>query len=1046
MKLFFCQFAGFVLMAACGKMVTAAAPAIDFGTQIRPILADKCVKCHGPDDAARQADLRLDGDAGIHTAFAGGNFEKSEAWKRIISKDDDERMPPADSGKTISADELALLKQWMESGAKWKPHWAFVKAEGRTQKAERRSGRNEIDGFVAERLEQEGLTFSREAERTTLIRRLSFDFTGLPPTVAEVDAFLADDSPQAYEKLVDRLLASPHYGERMAMDWLDGARYADTNGYQNDFERTMWPWRDWVISAFNANMPFNQFAVEQIAGDLLPNATDSQKIATGFNRNNRTVTESGSIDEEWRVENVVDRTETTTGVFLGLTFGCARCHDHKYDPITQREFYQFYAFFNSVNEKGVYREEIGNRGPMIEVHSEENRRRQAEIAEQIAKTEKSLRETKDDPVAEIETWLGSIPNDDSSATIHASSPMVRLTGSESTGKAPTGSSGSTSSSPIGPPQLVDRFLGKALNFSGQELVELADSFQPQRNGAFAVTTWVKPRLKDAGDVGTIVSKMDDRADYRGFDVLVQGDRKIAVHLINRWPKNAMKVVSKRSLPDDTWSHVVVSYDGTAKAKGLSIIVNGEVWQRDLVNDKLRDSLATDEPLRVGRRSTEHYFRGELADFTIYDRVVSPSEAAQNIRRTLQDALQQKDRFSPEQREELNRFAALLPGTKRFELARSLEALKQQQVIVPTVMVMQDLPKPRETYLLKRGRYDMPDKSASLQPDVPAFLPPLPKDAPRNRLTLARWIVSPENPLTARVVANRLWQQMFGVGLVKTAENFGVQAEPPSHPELLDWLALELVRSGWDLKHLQKTIAMSATYRQSSGASAALYERDPENRLLARGPRKRLPAESIRDNALAISGLLAPQIGGKSVFPYQPNGLWDDLAGGSNQKINYVQSHGDDLYRRSLYTYRKRTVSHPTMSTFDAPSWEICALKRPSTNTPLQALALLNDVTYAEAARKLAERMVAEGGATLVDRIRYGFRLATARTPSEDEIKTLSAGYHRYLGEFKKDPFAAEKALKVGESPLRVEHDLTELAAYATVASVLLNLDETIVKE
>lgn len=1023
------------LLAFCSQGV--AAPKVDFGTQIRPILADKCVKCHGPDDATRQADLRLDGEAGIAAAFAGGDFQKSEAWKRIVATDDDQRMPPVDSGKSISADDLQLLKRWMESGAQWQPHWAFVAPRAANHVSQ---GSAAIDRLVNRALEREGLPVSPEADKPTLIRRLSFDLTGLPPTIAEVDAFLADPSPQAYEKLVDRLLASPHYGERMAMDWLDGARYADTNGYQNDFERTMWPWRDWVIEAFNSNMPFDRFAIEQLAGDLLPGAADLQKIATGFNRNNRTVTESGSIDEEWRVENVVDRTETTTGVFLGLTFGCARCHDHKYDPITQREFYEFYAFFNSADEQGVYRELAGNRGPMIEVSKPEDRR----ISVEIAETEQALQKANEDPAAEIEAWLAQMPHPDSSAA-EPSSPMVHLIGTESAGQPPADGE-SAGPSRAARPRHVERFLGTALEFSGQEQLELGKPFQPQSDRAFAVATWVKPRPKDSDDTGAIVSKMDDRADYRGFDVLVQGDRKISVHLINRWPKNAVKVVSKRALPDDAWSHVVVSYDGTSKANGISIIVNGEVWERDFVNDGLHDTLATEAPLRVGSRSTKNYFRGELADLAVFDRTISPAEAVQRIRQTLEGALRDKARLSAEQRDELRRFVATLPGTKSFKLVRSLEALKQQQSVAATVMIMKDLPQPRETYLLKRGRYDMPDQSVRLQPNVPAFLPPLPPEAPRNRLTLARWIVSPENPLTARVMVNRLWQRMFGVGLVKTAENFGVQAEPPSHPELLDWLAVELVRTGWDLKRLQKTIVMSATYRQSSAAAPELFERDPENRLLARGPRNRLPAESIRDNALAISGLLAPQIGGKSVFPYQPAGLWDDLAGGSKHKVDYVQSHGDELYRRSLYTYRKRTVSHPTMSTFDAPSWEICALKRPSTNTPLQALALLNDVTYAEAARKLAERMILEGGDTVNERIRHAFRLTMARSPSDDEIRRLAAGYDRYLNEFKNDPAAAEKLLKVGESPIAVAHDRIELAAYATVASVLLNLDETIVKQ
>jgi hypothetical protein len=578
-------------------------------------------------------------------------------------------------------------------------------------------------------------------------------------------------------------------------------------------------------------------------------------------------------------------------------------------------------------------------------------------------------------------------------------------------------------------------------------VNFGRQFQPEHRVPFALALWIKPPRLGDNDIAAIASTLDE-GEYRGFDVLIEEGGRISVQLINSWPIDAIKIITKRALPPDRWSHVVVSWNGSSKAKGISIIVNGKLWQVDVKADTLVGSIKTNQSLRIGSRSSARYLTAQLAELMIFDRAISGSEIDSLLRTALCAALERIDRSSREHRAKLDEIAALLPGGKRHEQARELEDLKlrRDEIVksIPTVMVMQELPSPRKTYLLKRGRYNMPDESEALQPNVPAFLPPLPEGAPRNRLTLAKWLVSPENPLTARVFVNRIWQRLFGTGLVKTSENFGVQAEPPSHPELLDWLAMEFVRSGWDVKQLQRTIVTSDTYRQSSSAPRELFERDPENRLLGRGARFRFPAELIRDNALAISGLLTTRLGGPSVFPYQPHGLWGDLAGG--YQPHYAQSHGENLYRRSLYTYRKRTVLHPTLSTFDAPSWEVCALKRPSTNTPLQALALLNDVTYAEAARKLAERMVVEGGSKPDDRIRYAFRLATARQPTDVELKTLSQGFERYLADFRSDPTSAEKMAQVGESPVFVQHDRVELAAYAALASVLLNLDETIVKE
>ncbi len=770
-------------MAAVGWLsvtprLAAADGPVDFSRDVLPVLSENCFACHGPDPMARKADLRLDVKEGAlrtkDPVVIPGKSSESELIRRITSLDRDEVMPPFRSTKKLTAAQVDTLKRWVDQGARWNRHWAFEPIVRPALPAVRDASwcRNPIDRFVLAGLEAKGFAPSPAGSGTTLIRRLSLDLAGLPPTPAEVDAFLAE-GPLAYDQHVDRLLASPLYGERMSMEWLDGARFADTNGYQNDFARIMWPWRDWVIAAFNRNQPFDRFLVDQVAGDLLPDAGLAQRIATGFNRNNRTVTEAGSIEEEWRIENAVDRVETTSMVFLGLTMGCARCHDHKFDPISQAEFYQFLGFFNSVNEKGVYTEQRGNVPPLVSLPTAGETKR----------------------VKELETALAA----------------------------------------------------------------------------------------------------------------------------------------------------------AAKRK----------------DKKEEEKLAKD-----------------------------------------------KD---------------------------------DVQKAITNLMVMEDTANPRATYVLKRGRYDMPDTSRPVEPGVPSSMPPLPKGAKRNRLGLATWLTAPENPLTARVAVNRIWQHHFGTGLVKTAENFGIQGESPSHPELLDWLSSELIRTGWDVKALHRLIVTSATFRQRSSAAEALQLRDPENRLLGRGPRFRLAAEVVRDNALAIAGLLVKRLGGPSVKPYQPAGLWEELAGGAGE-APYVQDKGAPLYRRSLYVYRKRTVPHPVMATFDAPSREVCQVKRPRTNTPLQALELLNDLTYVEAARQLAQHAIEEAGATDTERLVYAFRRALARLPSAAELELLLRGLKRYQAVYRADPAAARELIGNGDSPADSSIDPGVLAAYMASAGVILNLDETITLE
>jgi Protein of unknown function (DUF1553)/Protein of unknown function (DUF1549)/Concanavalin A-like lectin/glucanases superfamily/Planctomycete cytochrome C len=1021
--------------------VTARAdtpPPVRFDRDVLPILSENCFQCHGPDEKARKAKLRLDTQAGAKAVLGAGKSAESELVRRIFADADDGRMPPPKSNRTLTAAQKELLRRWIDEGAPWGKHWAYETPRRPALPAvkDRAWPRNAIDFFVLARLEKEGLAPSPEAARETLIRRVTLDLTGLPPTPREVADFLADRSPNAYERVVDRLLASPRYGERMALDWLDAARYADTNGYQNDFARTMWPWRDWVIAAFTRNLPFDRFVVEQLAGDLLPNATPQQKIATGFNRNNRTVTEAGSIDEEWRVENGVDRVETTATVFLGLTLGCARCHDHKYDPLSQREFYQFFAFFNSLNEQGVYTEQRGNVGPQVRVlrpHDEE-RLRQLDAA--IARADEAVRKEEAALAERQRRWEHE--QRDQPPPPDAGDWALRL--------ALDGGKSEAVYRGQGQPAWVEGPLGKALRLDGKDhsFFDAGQAVRLERDDRFSYGAWVRPHSG-----GAILSKMDDAASYRGFDLLVQGG-KVEVHLVHAWPENAVKVVTRESLPADAWSHVFVTYDGSGKAAGLRVYLDGRPARLQVERNSLTGTLATEQPFRVGKRSTAFAWNGELADVRVYRRTLTAAEveavAAQPLHRILATPAEgwskaQQDFLARAYRE---RYATEWRAAKQVAAKRREEKANYEKQI-PSVMVMEELPTPRDTFLLKRGRYDQPDRSQKVHPDVPACLPPLPAGAPRNRLGLARWLVDPANPLTARVTVNRLWQRCFGTGLVKTAEDFGIQGEPSSHPELLDWLATEFVRAGWDVKALLRLLVTSATYQQASEETPALLQKDPENRLLARGPRFRLPAELVRDNLLAVSGLLTEKLGGLSVKPYQPAGLWEDLAGGAGEGP-YVQDKGSNLYRRSLYIYRKRTVPHPVLATFDAPSREVCQVKRPRTNTPLQALALLNDVTYAEAARCLAQLMLTERGHTAAERLTFAFRRATARAPRADELGVLLRGLERYRQSFRADVKAAEHFIRQGDSPVDGRLDPVELAAYTAVAGVILNLDETITKD
>ena len=1029
-----------LMVSLCAFRAQAAGDGkVDFNRDIRPLLSDRCFHCHGPDAARRKADLRLDIEAEAKKfAISPGDLGDSDMFRRISSDDPDEHMPPPSAEKkSLTAEEIELFRRWIEQGAPWAEHWAFVAPERPVppRVSDPDWSRNELDRFVLADLDAAGLEPSPEADRETLIRRVSFDLTGLPPTLEEIDAFLADTSPDAFEKVVDRLLTSPHYGERMAMDWLDGARYADTNGFQNDFERYQWPWRDWVINAFNENMPYDQFAVEQIAGDLLPNATESQRIATGFSRNNRANTEGGSIEEEWYVENRIDRVETTSTAFLGLTMGCARCHDHKYDPISQKEFYQFYAFFNTTEDKGFYEETRGNVGPLVSLPSEENTQKLAEFESNIAAATSERDVAKAGEDGAYAAWRASLADESGRRAKAPSGKRANIAKAARKHDAPEAL------------LLEDSIAGSAVRFDETHKTELAIAkrgFKISEARPFTISFWINPQTD-----GTVFAQRDPSDAGQGFEVVLQEQNRLVIYLVSDWPEQLIKVTTDRKLSPGVWTHVAIAYTGIEKAGGVKVYFSGRPSSNKNDTDKLAGTIATKAPLVIGRGMTDARFTGAIADVRFFREELS----GESVVAVMDDAVATRleDEVTEEDEKSFRAHYAQRHGYLVAEKEDTLNRLTRERDdynrrVVPSVMVMKEAAEPQPTYRLIRGQYDQPDTAEALQPAVPEFLPPLPEGAPQNRLGLAQWLVSEENPLTARVAVNRLWQKFFGEGIVSTSENFGMQSDPRTHPELLDWLATEFVRQGWDLKAIQKTIVMSATYRQDSAVTPELRERDPKNLLLARGPRFRLPAESIRDNALATSGLLVKKIGGPSVMPYQPDGLWDELAGGAGQGP-YVLAEGDDLYRRTLYTYRKRTVPHPSVATFDAPAWELCRVQRARTNTPLQALALLNDVTYVEAARNLAQRMLLEAPDQETERVRYGFRVVTGRYPTETEQRILVDGLDGYLDTYAADTGAADALLSEGKSPVSVETtQRPALAAYTAVAGVMLNLDEAMTKE
>ncbi len=1044
-----------ITLAAAWSFLATGAPArreapLRFNRDIRPLLATNCFQCHGPDGKERKAKLRLDTEAGVRRVFVAGRPGESEAWLRITSSDEAERMPPPDSHRELKRDEIELIGRWIEEGAKWEGHWAFnpPRRPPLPDVGDPDWCRDAIDRFVLARLEQEGLRPSHEADRARLLRRVTYDLTGLPPTLDEIDQFVADERPDAFERVVDRLLASPRHGERMAVAWMDAARYGDTSVFHADGPRDMWPWRDWVIASYNAGKPFDAFTVEQLAGDLLPEPTVDQLIATGFNRNNATTDEGGAIAEEFRVEYAVDRVKTTSMVWMGLTMECGQCHDHKYDPISQEEYYRFFAYFNQASDPGMQTRN-GNQSPVVNVPNRLGLERAERLRERVPQLESHLALRAEEATSAFEAWLAEAEANVGSTDPTPGGALAHFPLDESEGQETRDAAGDGRTVKLhGEAKWTGGKLGGALDCE-KGFVDCGDVAGFERGDQFSWGAWVKPRGKASG---APIARMDDAAAYRGWDLHCAGGR-VQVHLINTWPSNAIKVKTKAELAPDTWQHVFVTYDGSSKASGVTVWINGERKECEVEQDGLGDTIRTERPLHIGRRNPGEPFRGAVDDVRIYARLLTEAEigalaGADPIRPIL--ATPRSER-TPEQSETLRSHYLHAIDEPYRELRRKLDAVNAEieRITRPvgTVMVMRDDGKQRMTFILDRGSYDSPRKDSPVEPGTPAFLPPIETGAPPNRLGLARWIVRDDHPLTARVAVNRYWYMLFGRGLVETIEDFGSQGASPSHPDLLDWLAVEFIGKdgtvAWDTKRALRRVLLSATYRQTSRLTPELAAVDPRNELLARGPRFRLQGEFIRDGALEASGLLVDAIGGPGVKPYQPPGLWNEVSLSGN--VRFVQDRGAKVYRRSMYTYWKRSAPAPSMTIFDVPSREKCALRRPRTNTPLQALVTLNDPQFVEAARVLAERAARETDGDPGRMITHMHRLVTSTAPREETLAMLEEAYVEELEVFRADPARATALLSVGDSPCGDRLGVAEHAALTVVASMVFNLDEALVR-
>ncbi len=1013
--------------------------AIDYNTDIKPILSDRCYHCHGPDANQRKAEMRLDTKDGLfaktttgHVPFQPGKLSGSEVIARILSDDPELIMPPPDSKLSLSNREKAAIVKWVEDGAEWKEHWAYIPPE-RPQIPTQETDwvrYNPVDYFIQDKLVQKGLSPAEQADKSRLLRRVTMDLTGLPPRVEDIDAFLADDSDDAYDKVVDRLLASTGFAERMALDWLDLARYADSHGFHADGSRRMWPWRDWVIDAFRENMPYDQFVTEQLAGDLIPNASKDQVIATAFNRNHPMTAEGGALDEEFRQEYVANRTNTIGTAFMGLTLECARCHDHKFDPISQKEYYQMTAFFNSVKELGMTGDD-GDYGPTVMLSDKKTEELIDYLDEQLKEVE-TKRTQLSQSIQETQELKPVIA--------HSFERIVTTDSSKFVDRRPK-------TTTVGQIDLVDGISGKAPLFDRQDDRVLLNQFgQFEAHEPFSVSMWAQ-MVKDSKKTKVLIGNAGEKNSlWRGWDLYLDSGNHVAFRLISTLPHNYLHVLTKETIDVGDWAHILLSYDGSMKRQGVTISINGHEQELHVVYDNLYKTIIptttsrerNNRGLMIGRSyraftGDDGILQGSVDELAIFDRAIPASNAMR---------LKKQSEFGEPQ-------SALIPVSRDLDQLEqeAFDLRKERLAVMDTVeelMVMQDMPERRPTFILTRGEYDKP--TAEVSAGAVSKVLPFDSTYASNRLGLSKWLFDESNPLTARVAVNRYWQMIFGRGIVATANDFGSQGALPSHPKLLDWLAVEFQESGWDLQYLIKLMVTSATYRQSSKIDEKIYEVDAANVWLARGPSYRWQAEFIRDNALAASGLLNTTVGGPSAKPYQPEGLWIELGNFSHFLRHYKQDHDDSQYRRSMYTFIRRTSPPPNMTIFDAPNREVCTITRERTNTPLQALVLLNDPQFVEASKALAYRLTREGGDSLAKQIETGFKLVLSRAPEPDEQRIMEELYTEQVAEFKKQKDEIDKLLAVGDFSLELgDVDPIQLAALTVVSNTLLNMDEAYMK-
>ncbi len=1012
----------------CGLISLASSASseekISYAREILPILSDKCFFCHGPDKDNQEADLRLDIRADAIKAFAWvpENPPDSEALIRIFTDDPKEIMPPPKSHRVLTDAQKNLIRKWVEQGAEYEAHWAFVappKDIPVPQTTDKTWAKNPIDQFVLARLEKEKLAPSPQATPERWLRRITFDLTGLPPTQAGIDAFLTDTAPTAREAVVDRLLASPRFGERMATPWLDVARYADSFGYQADIDMHAWPYRDWVIKAFNDNLPLDQFITQQLAGDLLPDATRDQQLATAFNRIHRKTNEGGSVPEEFRQDGISDRIHTIGTAFMALTMECSRCHDHKYDPITAKDYYSMGAFFNSIDEFGLIGWANGILPqPALQLPTSDQEAQLAAAQKGIADAEAAHAAQIAAAEPAFQAWLASaekaFPEADLATRITFDAEKEAVTPS--------------------PGDLRDDKHGKAYLSNGDATLSVPHHGIQHADQPFSVSLRLKPG-EDYPEAVVFANSTSADAPYSGYELLLEKG-KLRFTLAREFPGNAASIATTASIPTGDWTQITVTSDGSRKAAGLKIFLNGQPAETTVIADTLARDFASGGGIGFGARSRFPGLRGGMVDeISVHKRAITAAEVA-----SIFSGKPLAETTDPTLLRDYYLSAIDAPARELSnKLSAARAAYRNVQNGIREIVTMRESAQPVPAYILARGDYTQPKEK--VERETPDWLPPFPADQPRNRLGFAKWLTSPDHPLTSRVVINRVWQEIFGTGIVETSDNFGLQGAQPSHPELLDWLARDLMKHGWDHKRAVKQMVLSATYGQDSKASPELRERDPANTLLARGPARRLTAEMLRDSALALSGLLAETVGGQPVKPYQaPGSMWKEL---NNFLPAYTPDKGAGLYRRSLYTFWRRTTTPPNMTLFDTSAREVCSTRRTVTNTPLQALVMLNDPQFVEAARKLAERIMKEGGATDETRVKWAFRHVIGTAPSSEQLPILTELTAQQREVFATKSSDAEALLKVGDSPADPALDKTELATFTALAQALLNLDSHI---